>query len=379
MRIVLHIDMDAFFASVEERDKPWLKGKPIVVGSDPEDGRGRGVVSTANYKARAYGIHSAQPISKAWRLSEDAARRGLPRAEFIIGGYRRYTETSRRVMEYLKTESDMFEQASVDEAYLELTDDEQQIIYNGKNKNPWREAEERAKKIKKHILKIEKLTCSIGIGPNKLVAKIAAGVKKPDGLTVVETEDVQKFLDPMPARSLPGIGPKSEAILKREGIEMVQELRARSEERLVKLFGKWGSEMWRKAHGVDDGAVIEEHEIKSIGEQETFHEDTLDANILLARLKAMARSVHGSLAREGYNFKTISIVVRFSDFETKTRAHTLSLPARDTKTIERESLALLLPFLDRRENPKKKRIRLLGVRLEKLSEHIENLFGGIDT
>ena len=369
MRIILHIDMDAFFAAIEERDKPWLKGKPIVVGADPSspagEGKGRGVVSTANYKAREYGIHSAQPISEAWRLSEAAAQKGQPRAEFLTGSYERYSEVSRVIMEYLRTQGDVFEPGGIDEAYLELQS--QPTTHNLQQQ--WKEAEEKAQEIKRYIKRNFKLTCSIGIGPNKLIAKIAAGVKKPDGLTVVKPDEVQEFLDPMPARALPGIGPKSEEVLKRAGIKTVKDIRLRPEAELAELFGKWGHEMWRKAQGIDESPVVEEYEVKSIGEQETFPEDTLDASFLTGRLKTMAQSVERSLKKGGFRFKTVSLIVRFADFETKTRAHTLKSFAQDAKTIEQEALALFLPFLDQRENPKKKFIRLLGVRVdvEKLS------------
>lgn len=375
-RIVLHIDMDAFFAAVEERDKPRLKGQPIVVGADPKGGQGRGVVSTANYKAREYGIHSAQPISIAWRLSEEAARKGKPRAVFLEPDFRNYSETSKAIMDYLRTKGETLEQASIDEAYLEIKTDnlssEGGSSYGGQlttdnKENFWKRIEEKAKEIKREILKNQKLTCSVGIGPNKLIAKIAAGRHKPDGLTIVKPDEIQKFLDPLPVREIPGIGPKSQEILLRQGVRTIEDLRKLSEEKLKNLFGKWGLDMYKKAQGIDESLVTAEYETKSIGEQETYDTDTLDSNFLVGRIKALAQSVFKTVQREGFLFKTVSITVRFEDFETKTRAHTFSEPVADIKALEHQALQLFLPFLDQRENPRKKLIRLLGVRVEKLS------------
>lgn len=368
-RIIIHLDMDAFFAAVEERDKPRLRGLPIVVGADPKDGMGRGVVSTANYKAREYGIHSAQPISIAWRLSEKAANEGKPRAVFLEPNFKSYSVASTQIMEYLRTKADLFEPASIDEAYLELkaTSDKEHGKWKGEN-GEWKYAEDLAKEIKEHIKKAQHLTCSIGVGPNKLIAKIAAGRQKPDGLTMVKPDQVQEFLDPLPVKEIPGIGPKTQEALARLGILKIRELRALSKEKLQELFGKWGIDMHRKANGIDESPVQEKQETKSIGEQETYERDTLDSIFLLNRLKELTERVFQTLEKERFLFRTVSIIVRFSDFETKTRAHTLPKPAADLKTLEYQSLQLFLPFLDRRENPKRKLIRLLGVRVEKLEK-----------
>lgn len=370
MRIIFHIDMDAFFAAVEERDKPWLRGKPVVVGADPKaraapgggelHPTGRGVVSTANYKARAYGIHSAQPISTAWRLSEKAAREGKPRAYFLGGDFRSYEKASGEIMAILRKRGDKIEPASIDEAYLDVS-----------SVGTFDKAEKLARKIKDEIKKKERLTASIGVGPNKLIAKIASGTNKPDGLTIVGPEDVQKFLDPQPVEAIPGIGPKSGRFLQLKGVKTIADLRVVSKWQLVEVFGKWGEEMYEKAHGVDESIVTEEYETKSIGEQETFEKDTLDPGFLIKALQGLARSVFESVRKGKFVFKTVSIMVRFEGFETKTRAHTVKKAVRDYKTFEAEALKLFLPFLDRRENPKKKLIRLIGVRAEHLSRQGE--------
>ena len=369
-RIVLHMDMDAFFASVEERDKPWLKGKPIVVGADPNspagEGKGRGVVSTANYAARKYGIRSALPISTAWRLSEEAKKRGEEPAVFLLGNYGRYREVSESIMGYLRSVAAVAEVASVDEAYLALQSAKRESQSAG---NEWEYAIEKAREIKGYIKKTQGLTCSIGIGPNKLIAKMASGMEKPDGLTVVRPDEVQKFLDPQPVQAIPGIGPKSAAVLHGRGIQTIRDLRGLSEEELARMFGKWGNDMYRKARGIDDAPVIAEYETKSIGEQETYEHDTLDAVFLTGRLKTLVDEVFRRFVEKGFSgFRTVTLTVRFADFTTTTRSRTLRTPTRSQRALETEALHLFLPFLDRRENPRKKLIRLLGIRVEKLTE-----------
>ncbi len=363
--------MDAFFAACEERYNPELRGRPIVIGADPKGGRGRGVVSTANYKAREFGIHSAMPISQAWRLAEAACRRGAPATVFLRGNHELYQEVSDRIMKMLKRSADAFEQSSIDEAYLES---KFQI-------DPWREAERFAKELSRRIFEQEGLTCSVGIGPNKLVAKIASGFRKPDGLTVVRPGDVHRFLDPLSIRVIPGVGPKSEAFLHARGIRTIGDLRKLTEAELVEAFSKWGHDLYRKARGIDDLPVTSEWVTKSIGEQETFERDTRSASFLTDRLYAMAERVVERVKAAGFKgFRTVTLVVRFHDFETKSRSRTLAeavllSPGRPGRVspaagalerLTQEALRLLIPFFDARENPKRKLIRLIGLRVEKL-------------
>ncbi len=370
-RIVLHLDMDAFFASVEEQANPKLKGQPLVIGSDPKHGTGRGVVSTANYAARAYGIHSAQPISIAWRLAEKAKAAGKPPAVFLEPNHKLYAQKSSRIMELIAAHSVSIEPASVDEAYFELKSGKPQGQNSKQNKAEenagWLEAEAAAKKIKAELKEKLGLTASVGIGPNKLIAKIAAGTKKPDGLTIVRPDEVQEFLDAQPVGVIPGIGPKTRETLLTHRVESIYDLRRLSREKLESLFGKWGSDMYEKARGIDESPIVTDREIKSIGEQETFDQDTLDPQFLLKKIQAMAERVAQKVEKEAVSFKTVGLVVRFEDFETKTRAHTLTKSGRDAETIQTEAIRLFMPFLDKRENPRKKKIRLLGVRVEKLS------------
>ncbi len=356
MRIIAHIDMDAFFAAIEERDNPRVRGLPLVVGADPKEGKGRGVVSTANYKARAYGIRSALPVSTAWRLSEEAKQKGLPPVVFMIGSMRKYGEVSRRIMAILHAHAEHVEEASVDEAYIDLS-------FTGS----YAKAIALCKKIKKEIQKKERLTASAGLGPNKLIAKIASDRQKPDGLTVVREEDAESFLEPLSIRTIPGVGPKTEQKFNKLGIHTIKEMKRFSRDELSELMGKWGSALYSRLRGKDETPLVEEWEAKSLGEQETFEKDSRDASFVFERLNALCAKVHRRFVKHGFKtFRTIAITVRFSDFTTKSRAATLGEPSTALPTLQFEALKLLMPFFDARENPKRKAIRLIGVRLEKL-------------
>lgn len=348
--------MDAFFAAVEERDHEWLRGLPVVVGADPQNGRGRGVVSTANYKAREYGIRSALPISQAWQFSEAAKKRGMPAAVFLGPNFERYSEISTNIMEIIRSYSPSVEEASVDEAYFDLS-----------HMGSYEKAKEVAQALKKEIVSRELLTASIGIGPNKLIAKIASDMQKPDGLTVVEEKDAEAFLEPLPIRKIPGIGPKTEALFNQKGIRVVGDLKKFSREDLEDMLGKWGMELHDKIRGYDNSPITEEYEIKSVGEQETFPEDTLDSNFIFPRLTAICERVMARFEKGGFeSYRTVSLMVRFTDFDTKTRSHTLASSTNLPATLHFEALKLLMPFLDSRENPHHKKVRLIGVRIEKL-------------
>lgn len=219
--------------------------------------------------------------------------------------------------------------------------------------------------IKQALQAEERLTASVGIGPNKLVAKIASGMHKPDGLTLVTAEEAEEFLAPLPLRVIPGIGPKTEAELGKQGIALVKDLKRFSHEELHAMWGKRGLDLYGKIRGRDESPISEEDEVKSIGEQETFDQDTRDAQFLSKRLTAMCQNVINRLVAEGFQqFRTVVLTVRFADFETKSRAHTLHAPASDVQTLQVEAMKLLRPFLDGRENPKRKLVRLIGVRVE---------------
>lgn len=352
MRIILHIDMDAFFASVEERENPKLKGRPIVIGADPKGGKGRGVVSTASYAARKFGIHSAMPISKAWQLCP------APQCAYLPGDMRLYEIVSERIMKLVRECVEQYaeagplsgrrsglriliEQVSVDEAYADVS-------YCG----TFEAATQLAQTIKETIMARERLTCSVGIGPNKLIAKIASDFKKPDGLTVVRSEGVEDFLNPLPIRKLPGIGPKTEILLARRGIQTVADLR---------LALSADDELYKKACGLDDSPVVVAYAAKSIGHETTFPADTRDQALLTKTLLELCGEVMGEVRRAGAVFKTITVRVRFDNFETHTSSHTLRSHADDGTLLKQSALKLLFPYFR-----KKRLIRLIGVRVSNL-------------
>jgi DNA polymerase IV (DinB-like DNA polymerase) len=349
--------MDAFYAAVEEQRDPDLRGRPVVIGADPKEGRGRGVVMTASYAARTYGIRSAMPISRAWRLAEAARRRGEPEAVFLRGDHPLYREVSGRIMALAAEGADAFEEASIDEAYLDIS-----------SAGDYERARAHAILLKERIRERERLTGSVGIGPNKLVAKIASDRQKPDGLTVVPPEAVLEFLAPLAIRVIPGIGPKTEALLRSRGIATVAALRAVEREMLVEWLGKWGEDLHDRARGLSDSPVSNEWERKSVGEQETFEQDSLDAPFVIGRARALAADVFARAIAEGFPaFRTVTVTVRFGNFVTQSRSKSARTPMSSRQALVETAEALLLPFLDDRENPRRRKIRLIGVRVEKLS------------
>ena len=327
-----------------------------MIGADLKDGAGRGVVSTANYVARKYGIRSALPISVAWRFSEAARRRGLPPAVFLDVDMKKYSAVSRRIMEILRKHVPHVEEASVDEAYLDLS-------FAGS----YEKAIELARIIKEEIKMREKLSASGGIGPNKLIAKIASDMEKPDGLTIVREEGAEKFLEPLSVRAIPGVGPKAEATFKEMGIATVRDAKRLDLSELEALMGKWGVALYDRLRARDDSPLTESWTAKSIGEQETFGRDTLGPNFLEECLRRLSEDVFRRFSADGFKtFKSVTLTVRFADFTTKNRTVTLRVPDARQETIRFHALRLFMPFLDARENPKHKSIRLLGVRVEKL-------------
>jgi DNA polymerase IV (DinB-like DNA polymerase) len=343
-RIILHIDMDYFFAQIEERENPQFKGKPVVVGADPKEGKGRGVVSTANYEARKYGIKSGMPISKAYQL--------CPNAIFLPVHIELYEKISEEIMGIVKKYSPVYEIVSLDEAYLDIS-----FCKN------WKEAENLGKKLKKEIFEKEKLTCTVGIGPNKTVAKLAAEKAKPDGLKVVKPDEVEKFLDPLDVDELPGIGPKTAEKLRKIGVNKIFELKKLSKEKLKEMFGKVGERIWEGARGIDEEPVSPEEVIKSIGRQITLERDTRDAKLIFGTFEKLIKEVYEELMQNNFSFKTITVICRFKNFETHTKSKTLKKPMQDFEIFKKESKKLLLKFLIENKKP----VRLIGVRISNLS------------
>ncbi len=340
MRRILHIDMDAFFAAVEEKRRPELKGKPVVIGGSGDPSR-RGVVSTANYEARKYGIHSAMPLRTAYRL--------CPHAVFLPVDFEAYTEASRKFKAVLAGISPVMESGGIDEAYLDISDigDSSEII---------------AQKIKDGIMTQTGLTCSIGIAPNKLLAKIASDMQKPDGLTILRENDVRDKIWPLPIRKLYGVGPKTETRLKELKIETIGQLSDIPSDRLVREFGNsYGSYLHDASRGIDQSPLITHWDPKSISRETTFQRDVSDWQTIAKTLATLTKEVAADLAENGLKSRTIAIKIRFEDFQTLTRARTLTEPTDIEEEIRRAVFECL------KRVSLEKRVRLLGVRVTNFS------------
>lgn len=316
-RTILHIDMDAFFAAVEQADNPALKGKPVIVG-----GAKRGVVSTASYEARKYGVRSAMPIFEA--------KRRCPQGIFLPVRMERYQEVSQKVMAVLEAVSPLVEQVSIDEAFVDLTGTER---LHG-------DCIRVARKIKERIWAETSLTCSIGIAPNKFLAKIASDLQKPDGLTIVP-EEVQSFLKDLPVGKLPGVGPKSEEALRNLGIYAVSDILRFPPGLLERKFGKYGLRLVELAQGIDDSPVIPCRPAKSMGSEDTLPEDTTAINTLKKQLLSQAEEVGERLRRDGLKGRTITLKLKRSDFTLVTRSHSLKEATCATKIIYDTAVMLL--------------------------------------
>jgi DNA polymerase IV (DinB-like DNA polymerase) len=334
--------MDHFYTAVETRENPILKGKPVVVGADPKGGRGRGVVSTSNYEARKAGVRSGMPISRAWKL--------CPEAIYLPPNFPLYTRVSNEIMAVARKYADKFEQWGIDEAFLDVSS----------RVKDFSEAEAIAKQLKKEIFEKQGLTCSIGVGPNKLVAKIASDFQKPDGLTVVRPEEVEKFLQPLAVRKLLWVGRKTEERLKALWVSTVGELARYDPAVLADTFGVAGTQMYLMAHGLDRSEVEERAEVKSISHETTFEEDTADAAVIFQALDEMSQEVSREAQQQHMFFKTVTIKVRFKNFETHTRAKTLQYMTNRPQDVKKNSRELLAPYLQTGRE-----IRLIGVRVSK--------------
>lgn len=335
-RMIVHIDMDAFFAAVEIRDNPELKGKPVVVGGNPQ---GRGVVSTASYEARKFGIHSAMPAARAKQLCPDAI--------FLRPNFSKYSQVSDQVRSILSKYTELVEPVSIDEAYLDVTQNrlkiEDPILI--------------AKMIQQNIFAATRLTASCGVAPNKYLAKIASDIKKPNGLTVVQPGYEKEFLENLPVRKIPGVGPVSEKELHKLGIKTVGELALKSREELIRLFGKWGNSLYNRARGIDHSPVITEWDPKQMSSEETFEHDLIEIPKMEAKIRELAEQVSFYLKRDHFHARTVTLKVKYSDFKIITRSKTFQNSFDEAEVMEREAIKLLKEKTEAGRRP----IRLLGV------------------
>ncbi|HXW04154.1 MAG TPA: DNA polymerase IV [Vicinamibacterales bacterium] len=344
-RRILHIDMDAFYASVEQRDNPALRGRPVAVGGDPTE---RGVVAAASYEARAFGVHSAMPMSRAVRL--------CPSLVIVRPDFSRYRAASQAVFSIFRSVTPLVEPLSLDEAYLDVTG------------NAWGEPLGRvvAQRLKALIFEATSLTASAGVAPNKFLAKIASGWKKPDGLTVIAPERVESFLRKLPVDALWGVGPVTAARLRERGIQKLVDVRTADPSTLRDAVGSQAEWLLQLAHGVDERAVVPDRAAKSCGTENTFVEDLTRIEEIREAIVGMAHEDAAWLARKGLACRTVTIKVRYSDFTTVTRSHT-DLPA----TSEADRLAARAVALLARTEAGTRPVRLLGVSVHNLVDRAE--------
>jgi DNA polymerase IV len=340
-RRILHIDMDAFYASVEQRDHPELRGRPLVVGGQPDK---RGVVAAASYEARAFGVRSAIAMAKAVRL--------CPSLVIIPPDFSKYRAVSQQVFTLFRSVTPLVEPLSLDEAYLDVTE------------NTWGETlgMSVARRLKDEIRVATGLTASAGVAPNKFLAKIASGWQKPDGLTVIAPERVEPFLRSLPVDALWGVGPVTAGKLRERGIEKLVDVRSADIERLREAVGSLAEWLQRLAHGIDDRPVVSEHEIKSSGSENTFERDLTSLEEIRNEVADMARSTASWLAKRRLFARTITVKVRYNDFTTITRSHT------DAATQDESSLVARAVALLDRTKAGQRPVRLLGVSVHNLCD-----------
>ncbi len=335
------MDMDAFFAAVEQKRHPELTGKPVVIGGSGNPME-RGVVSTASYEARKFGIYSAMPLRTAYKL--------CPHAVFLPVDYGEYSRVSGRVKGILTEFSGEIEDVGIDEAFLDISQSD-------------RAPEEIAKEIKKRIREETGLTCSIGIAPNKLLAKIASDMQKPDGLTIITENDIEARLWPLTVRKLWGVGPKTEAHLHEINIKTIGDLASLSLGKLIERFGiSYGNYLYEASRGIDETPLITHWEPKSSSRETTFQKDTDNWQFIARNLAELTMQTVNDMRERGYRGRTVTVKVRFSDFKTYTRARTLPEPTDSVDEIRKAAFECLGRI------KLAKKVRLLGVRLSGLEK-----------
>jgi DNA polymerase-4 len=332
--------MDAFFAAVEALDNPSLKGKPVIVGGSAD----RGVVSTASYEARKFGVHSAMPIF--------TAKKKCPQGVFLPVNMGRYKEVSWKIMDILKDFTPLVEQVSIDEAYLDITG----------TQNLLGSPPEIIKHIKERIYKETGLTCSVGVAPNRFLAKVASDTCKPDGVTMISEDDVDTFLSGLPVEKIPGVGKKVLENLKYYGVKKVADLKRFKKERLLKDFGKFGVRLYHLAKGVDDSPVVPGRETKSVSSEETLPSDTKDLGVLTRKIRLHSENVACRLRKEMLKGRTVRLKIKFDDFSEISRSCAIGRYAQGGKIIADFATTLF------KDLHIKRKVRLIGVAIFNLIE-----------
>ena len=334
--MILHVDMDAFYASVEERDNPALVGQPVIVGGSPQQ---RGVVCAANYVARQFGVHSAMPAVTAHRL--------CPQAIFLPSRMDYYAEVSRQIREVFHRYTPLVEPLSLDEAFLDATGSE----------GLFGPAAEIGRQIKRVIRDELQLVASVGVAPNKFLAKIASDLDKPDGFVVVDPDHVQEFLDPLPVERLWGVGRQTRKVFQQFHVRTIADLRRLPLQVLKDRFGRQGEHLWQLAHGIDERTVVPDREAKSISHETTFATDIDDMDVLRAWLLELTEQVARRLRRHGLRGRTVHLKVRFADFSTITRSQKVPESTASTDSLWEFASEMLTTRLPATRQP----VRLLGM------------------
>ena len=334
--MIIHVDMDAFYASVETRDQPELQGRPVIVGGTPE---GRGVVAAANYVARKHGVHSAMPAARAKRL--------CPHAVFLPPRMEYYGSVSRQIRDIFHRFTPLVEPLSLDEAFLDVTGS--QSLFGT--------SIEIGRQIKQEISDHLQLVASVGVAPNKFLAKLASDQEKPDGFVVIDPDQVQQFLDPLPVGRIWGVGRVTGQVIERLGVTTIHDLRDLPLKTLQQHFGEYGRRLWELSRGIDERRVVPDREAKSVSHETTFAEDIDDMEVLRAWTIELTEQVARRLRRHNLRGRTIHLKVRFSDFQTITRSTTLSRPTNVTQEIWQTANEML----SNRLPTKHLAVRLLGV------------------
>ena len=335
IRRILHCDMDCFYAAIHMRDDPALRGKPVVIGGSPS---GRGVVAAASYEARHFGIHSAMPAAQAVRR--------CPQAIFLKPEFPHYRDESQAIFAIFRELTPLVQPASLDEAYLDVSE----------YLEPHGSATAVAREIRRRVRAERDLTVSVGVGPNRLIAKIASDFDKPDGLTVVKPHRVQSFLDPLPVRRLHGVGPATEKALGELGVTTIADLRGIELEALRRRFGRHGQGLYDYSRGIDERPVRTGRERKSLGHERTFASDIVSLEEMDAQLDGLSQRVASGLERRQISARTITVKVRYPDFTTLTRSRSLERPTASAELIAKIARELL-----RMTDAETRNVRLLGV------------------
>lgn len=344
---ILHVDMDAFFAAIEQKNHPEYKNKPLIVGADPKKGKGRGVVSTCSYEARKFGVHSAMSISEAYKR--------CPQGIYVPPNGGLYSEVSHEIFKIFYDFTDIVEPLSIDEAFLDVTG----------SLKLFGSAVDIAKQIKKRIFEEQQLTASVGVATKKYLTKIASDLEKPDGLVVVEPDKIQEFLNPLDISRMWGAGIKTIEKLKKSGINTFGDLAKFPEKTLKLKYGKVGSHFYRLANGIDEREVIAGHDIKSVSNERTFMEDVLDLEEINQTLFALSEKVAFRLRKKSLNGKTIHLKLRYKGFDTITRNKTI-----DNFTSNTEEIYQVIKILFDNNYQKGRKVRLLGVGVSSFGKEV---------